>query len=309
MVDVLRPTSGNPILPGRGVCDPHIRIFGDRAYLYATHDKAPDNPHFIMEDWWVWSSPDLIHWTHESTLRPEDTYIGPGFQSCWATDAIERDGRYYWYFSEGPRRTGVVVSDTPVGPWRDPLGRPLIDDGVVPVGAYDPGVFIDDDGAAYIVFGVWEYYLARLQDNMIALAEAPRRLVIHNPEGPYGPGKTDDKPYLHKREGIYYLSWGCFYGMSDRVYGPYECRGSIIIEENVAPTHRYRHHPITYDRHGSFFEWRGQWYFACNDMSRTGSEFFRDTSLCYVHYRSNGEIEPVILDAAGVRLPDDPTRP
>lgn len=108
--------SGNPILRRRGVCDPHVRIFNDRAWLYATHDKSPDSTTFVMEDWWVWSSPDLVNWTHECTLRPEDTYIGPGFTSCWATDAAERNGRYYWYFSEANRSTGVVVGETPAGP-------------------------------------------------------------------------------------------------------------------------------------------------------------------------------------------------
>ena len=303
MTAIMKPFSGNPILKGRGVCDPHVRIFGNKAYLYATHDKAPDSTDFVMEDWWIWSSPDLVHWTHECSLRPEDTYIGSGFRSCWATDAAAKNGKYFWYFSEGARRIGVVVSDTPTGPWHDPLGRPLIGDGVVPVPAYDPGILIDDDGTPYIVFGVWDYYIARLHDDMISLAETPHKLTIHNPEGPYGPGKTDDKPYLHKRGGIYYLSWGCFYAMADHVYGPYECHGSIIEEKNVATTHRYRDRVITYDRHGSFFEWRNQWYFICNDMSQTGSVFFRDSSLCYVRYRSNGEIETVRLDATGISLP------
>jgi len=298
-----QPLSGNPILPGCGVCDPHVRIFNNTAYLYATHDIAPDKTRFVTEDWWVWSSPDLVHWKHESTLRPEQTYIGAGFQACYATDATERNGKYYWYFSEGYEHTGVVVGDTPAGPWHDPLGRPLIGDGFVPVLAYDPGIFTDDDGTPYIVFGVWDFYIARLGDDMISLAEPPRRITIHNPEGPYGSGKTDDKVYLHKREGLYYLSWGCFYAMSDHVYGPYDCRGSIIQEQNVAPSHRYADHVITFDRHGSFFEWHKQWYFICNDMSQTRNPRFRDSSLCYVQYRSNGEIEPVRLDAAGVCLP------
>lgn len=293
---------GNPILPGRGVCDPHIRIFGDRIYLYATHDKSAGNDRYVMEDWWVWSSADLVQWTHECTLRPEDTYIGAGFDSCWATDAAAKNGRYYWYFSEANLRTGVVVGETPVGPWRDPLGGPLVGDGVVPVGAYDPGVFVDDDGAAYLVFGVWEYYIARLNDDMISLAETPRRIAIRNPEGPYGQGKMDDKPYLHKRGGVYYLSWGCFYGMAGDVHGPYDCRGSFLLEPNVAATHRYTGagQDITWDRHGSFFEWRGQWYFICNDMSQTRNPYFRDSSICRVYYRADGAIEPVRLEAGGV---------
>lgn len=294
--------SGNPILPGRGVCDPHIRIFNDTAYLYATHDRCADASTYEMEDWWVWSSPDLVHWTHAGTLRPEDTYIGPGFKSCWATDALEKNGKYYWYFSEGARRTGVVVGESPTGPWRDPLGKPLVDESVAPKGAYDPGVLLDADGAAYIVFGVWDYYLARLGEDLISLAEAPRKLTIHQPEGPYGAGKMDDKPYLHQRSGLYYLSWGCYYGISESVYGPYECRGSLIRQENVAPSLRYASQPLTLDRHGSFFEWRGQWYYICNDMSRLDSLYFRDSVLSYVHYRANGEIEPVKLDPAGVTL-------
>lgn len=292
--------TGNPLLPGRGVCDPHVRIFGSRAYMYATHDASPDNDHFVMKDWWIWSSPDLVHWTHECTLRPEMTYLNAGFSSCWATDAAERNGRYYWYFSEANKRTGVVVGDTPVGPWRDPIRKPLIGDNVIPVGAYDPGIFVDDDGTPYIVVGVWEFYIARLNEDMISLGGPPRRLDIRHPEGPYGKGRTDDKPFLHKCNGIYYLSWGCFYAVSDRLEGPYDCRGSIIVEKNVSPSLRYHHKPITYDRHGSFFKWRGQWYFICNDMSRSQNVFFRDTCISMVHYRSNGDIEPVHIDPRGV---------
>ncbi len=303
MNDSMGQFSGNPIIPGRGVCDPHIRIFGDKAYLYATHDTSPENNHFVMEDWWIWSSPDLVHWTHECTLKPEQTYMGAGFASCWATDTAERNGKYYWYLSERNKRTGVVVGETPVGPWHDPLNGPLVGDGVVPVGAYDPGVFIDDDGTPYLVFGVWTYYIARLNEDMISLAESPRSVTIVNPESHYGKGKTDDKPYLHKRNGIYYLSWGCYYGMSDNIYGPYECRGSVIMEENVDQKLRYTNRHICDDRHGSFFEWHGQWYYIYNDSSQTGNKFFRDSSLSYVYYRDNGEIEPVSIDARGVALP------
>lgn len=69
-------SSGNAIFPGIGLCNPHIRICGDRAYLYATHDKGPDTGNFTMDDWWIWSAPDLVHWKHECTIRPEETYYG-----------------------------------------------------------------------------------------------------------------------------------------------------------------------------------------------------------------------------------------
>jgi arabinoxylan arabinofuranohydrolase len=295
-------SSGNPILPGIGLCDPHIRIFHDRAYLYATHDRSEESTDFAMDDWWIWSSSDLVNWTHESTVRPEDTYIGRPYSSCWAVDAIEKAGQYYFYFSRGQKEIGVLKSSTPVGPWEEVLGRPLIPDGMTQTEARDPGLFIDDDGQAYIVFGTWNFYMARLNEDMVSLAETPRKIAILNPEGPYGKGKTDDKPYLHKREGIYYLSWGCYYAMSNCIYGPYDCKGSIISEENVAPSLRYDKFEITHDRHGSFFEWRGQWFFICNEMGKTQSMHYRDSSISYVNYLPNGEIEPIRITEEGVSL-------
>jgi beta-xylosidase len=257
-----------------------------------------------MEDWWIWCSPDLVHWQHECTLKPEQTYMGAGFSSCWATDAIERDGKYYWYLSEKNRATGVVVGDSPTGPWHDPLGRPLVGPEINADGAYDPGVFRDDDGNYYLVFGVWDFYIARLADDMVSFAEEPRKVAIHNQESHYGKGKTDDKPYLHRRDDVYYLSWGCYYGVAEDIYGPYDCRGSVIVEERVDPELRYDDRHIGWDRHGCFFEWKDQWYFACNDQSQTGSTRFRDFSIAYLNYRDNGEMEPVRLTTDGVRPPD-----
>lgn len=286
----------NPILPGLGVCDPHVRVFGDRAYLFATHDRSPGNTGYAMDDWWVWSSGDLVNWRHESTLRPEATYLGSAFDGCWATDAAERDGRFFWYFSQRNVQTGVMVANSPAGPWSDPLGRPMLGTGLIPTGAYDPGVFTDRDGTVYIVFGVWDFHIARLGDDMISLAGPPRSIEIIDPAGPYGPGKTDDKPFLHENGGLYYLSWGCFYGISERVHGPYRCMGSIITEDCVHPAMRYVNRHITLDRHGSFFIWKDRWYFICNDFSRSGNPFFRDSVLCPVEYGRDGEIRSVRID-------------
>ena len=297
---LLSPANGdNPILPGRGVCDPQVRVFNGRVYLYATHDRSPDNRGYHMDDWWLWSSDDLVHWKYETTLKPEQTYLGRPFSACWATDAATRNGKYYWYFSAGPREIGVVVGDTPVGPWRDPLGKPLVPRGLTPTEERDPGILMDDDGADYLVWGTWNFYLARFNDDMISFADAPRELKIDRKVGPYGEGKTDDKPFLHKRGGKYYLSWGCYYAMADSPYGPYTYKGSVIVPESAAP--KFRTSTLTADRHGSFFEFHGQWYFICNDFSRPGSSgYFRDSILSYVHYRDDGEIAPIRITAIGV---------
>ncbi len=195
--------AANPIVPNRGLNDPHIHIFGDRAYVFASHDRSATNQTFVMDDWWVWSSPDLVHWTNECVIKPEQTFIGKAFTGCWAVDAAERNGKYYFYFSQKNDQTGVIVGDSPAGPWRDPLGKPLLPAGIVPTHAYDNCVFQDDDAKPYIIFGVWDYYIARLNNDMISLAEKPRLLELDRKFGPYGEGKTDDKPNLHKANGHY----------------------------------------------------------------------------------------------------------
>ena len=296
-ISILR--AANPIVPFVGLTDPHAAVYGDRVYLYATHDFSATNQHFLMKDWWVWSSADLVHWRQEGILKPEDTYLKRPFNDCWATFGASRSGKFYWYFSAGRTDIGVVMGDTPVGPWHDPLGKPLIPEGLVPTKERDPDILIDDDGQAYIVFGTFDYYLARLNADMISLAEKPRLIALDWKFGPYGEGKTDDKPSLHKRNGIYYLSWSSFYAMSKNVYGPYTFKGSVITTNGLAP--EFRKGNIFHDRHGNFFTWHHQWYYACNDKSQPGrSDYFRDSVISYVHYRDNGEMAPIRLDRIGV---------
>ncbi len=158
---------------------------------------------------------------------------------------------------------------------------------------------MDDDGAAYMVFGTFKYFIVKLGEDMISLAETPRPVVINNPEGPFGKGKTDDKPSLHKRNGIYYLSWSSFYAMSTNVYGPYTYKDTVIKSENVTPD--FRKQKLWNDRHGNFFTWNNQWYYITNDHSQPGrTGVFRDSIISYVHYKDNGEMAPVRIDRLGV---------
>ena len=195
----------NPINPGRGMCDPQVRVYGDKIYLYATHDSSFNNKNFVMNDWWIWSTKDLVHWKYESTLKPEDTYLKHPYNSCWATDAISRDGKYFMYFSAGQTDVGVVTSNTPIGPWKDPIGKPLLPQDLTPTLERDPGIVVDSLGNGYIVFGCWDYYIAKLNPDMVSLAEKPQLIQLDVKNGPYGLGKTDDKPFMHYYKGHYYL--------------------------------------------------------------------------------------------------------
>ena len=261
----------NPIIGKQGVCDPHIHIFNDKAYLYASHDAADGRSGYETHDWEIWSSPDLVTWEKESVVHPEDTPMGNS-KDCWAVDAEERDGKYYLYVSDGNRETYVLASDDPGRGFREVLGKPILPMGLTPTRSYDPALFTDDDGKSYIVFGtpVWaggdSYYIARLNDDMVSLAEAPRKIIVND--------GADDKPVIHKRNGIYYLSWASYYATSDNIYGPYTYRGNLNL---------------TMD-HTSVFEWHGQWFMAFTVNETITDHIRRATGIAYIHYKENGEM-------------------
>ena len=301
--DGAKAVVGNPIsaLIGRPVGDTHMIEWKGRVYLFAGHDFALESKGYDLRDWWVWSSSDLLEWKLESVLKPEDTFLRRPSKSCWATFGVPFPDGWRYYFSAGPTEIGVVTAKTPAGPWSDPLGKPLVAKGEYRTQARDPDVLLDDDGSAYIVFGTFKYFIAKLGADGLSLAEKARPVEIRGEFGPYGQGKTDDKPSLHKRNGLYYLSWSSFYAVSENVYGPYRYRGSVIDAAYVAPKFRRDRIELHYDRHGNFFQFNGQWYYVANDYSQPGrTRFFRDAVMGYVHYRDNGDIAPVRIDEVGV---------
>ena len=244
--------AANPLVPNVGMADPHVHYWAETGsyYAYATHDFSPNNTGFKMTDWWVWNSTDLRAWQLADILYPNATPSPPGdWSSCWATDGAHRQDpasgawEYFFYMSIGTCQVAVMKSvTTPAGPWENVLGVPLLNstfgNSLNPKACFrDPAVFEDDDGSYYLISGVFDYYIMKLGSDLVSLAEEPRYVTIVNPTGPYG-NSTDDKPFIHKANGVYYLSWGCFYGTSSSVYGPYTYVGSAINTEFLAPDFR-----------------------------------------------------------------------
>lgn len=272
----------NPVVKGKGHGDPHIRIFNDKVYIYVSHDVDPNAKDFVMRDWYVLSSDDMIKWDVKCILKAEDTYIGAN-DHCWAVDAASRNGKYYLYFSEWNRQTGVAVCDTPDGKFKDALNGPLLPENISPTREYDPAIYIDDDKdkTPYLVFGgpKWaygdtgdDYYIVKLNDDMISLAGKPQKLPVNC--------NVDDKPSLHKHNGIYYLSWASNYATSKNLFGPYTYRGNIKASLD----------------HGSFIEWNNQWFNAFTIFDP--QVFYRATGLTYIHYKKDGsiaDVDPLIL--------------
>ena len=317
----------NPIVVGKGMADPHIHIFDDTAFLYVGHDRTPKATSFQMVDWNVWTSTDLIHWRHVTTISPQQTYMKnsptlhplrrrqldlrySGNLAAWACDVVKLNGTYGFFFSNGGTDMGVMLASNPsLSDAVDALGHPLVSAKASPSyppadtetdsteGAYDPTLLLDEDGSAYLCFGyrhpsLSSYMLARLEDSLSELAEEPRVVVVlPNPEtGDSMPGS--DKPTLHLRQGVYYLSAGTFYATATNVYGPYTYRGATLPHSL-----RSRTFGLTGQAHGRFFMWHEQWFHVwCVfvDQNNTGVPVprrtyhrWRESWMTYTHYGNN----------------------
>lgn len=294
-------TGGNPVI-SEGSADPSVHVFGDRVYLYPSHDFSRDNDFWIMKDWKVYSTCDLVNYTdHGTILKGIDITWAVDPDHCFAPDCAEKNGRFYFYFPLSDRegiwkgKIGVAVADNPCGPFRDALGHPLVDDQDKPAGFtgwyynIDPAVFTDDDGRNYLFWGNGACFMAELSGDMTLLKPEIREIIIEDNKG-YMEG-----PFVWKREGIYYILYSrtgsasfdaLDYAVSDRVEGPYRYRGTIIG------------HGRKGNEHGSVFSYKGQWYVAYHDLFPTDK--YRKTCLELIHYRDNGDIARVEPTREGV---------
>ncbi|MFC2099162.1 family 43 glycosylhydrolase, partial [Bacteroidota bacterium] len=256
------------IVPEHGMADPHAWVQNDTVFIICGHDESWEGKgSFRMDRWEVWSSTDLRNWTYHRSILPSDTYIGD-HPNCWAGDICERDGKYYWFFSNRNINTGVVVADKITGEYKDLLGKPLLPEGIVPVHPYDPEIYIED-GVYTICFGVNRYFMATLAEDMMSLETEPKEIIVHDEEGKQV--STDDKPTLFKRNGWYYLVYGQTYAMSRNLYGPYTLKGDFMI-----------------GGHTSFFQWHGQWYVLQENHDISAN--FRGASLKPVFFNEDETI-------------------
>src|SRR5690606_16624148 len=231
--------SGNPVFPG-WYADPEARIFEGRYWIYPTYSAIYKEQTFFD----AFHSEDLVNWTKvERILSMED--FDWAHKAVWAPSPIERNGLYYIYFSANDIQNndeiggiGVGVSTRPEGPFKDALGKPLIDrfyDGAQPI---DPHVFLDDDGQAYLYYGGWRHCnVARLGEDMISIEPFDDGSLYKE----ITPTDYVEGPCMIKRNGKYVFMWAeggwtgpdyrVAYAISDSPLGPFERIETILQQK------------------------------------------------------------------------------
>ncbi|HXS18160.1 MAG TPA: family 43 glycosylhydrolase, partial [Polyangiaceae bacterium] len=139
----------NPVVQHVYTADPAPMVHEDTVYLCTSHDEdVTVDGFFTMNDWFVFSSKDMVNWTDHGTPLSWQTFSWASGNRSWAPHCVARNGKFYFYVPVNDK-IGVAVADSPLGPFEDAIGAPLLQD----YRYIDPTVFIDEDDQAYLYFG------------------------------------------------------------------------------------------------------------------------------------------------------------
>jgi hypothetical protein len=212
---------GNPVITDIYTADPDAFVYDGRLYLDLDRDEAPLGFFdFVMREWRVYSTDDLVHFTDHG-VRMTLADFAWADQNAWAPQMVERDGKFFWYVpvrkdSDNSMAIGVAVGDSPLGPFHDALGHPLIDNMIANHSAFDidPTVLVDDDGQAYIYWGSFSSpRVAKLKPSMIELEELDGG--GEGATGPRVPGRLGNAVKLNGVADYVSLPSGIVSGLND----------------------------------------------------------------------------------------------
>ena len=305
----------NPIIQTHFSPDPAPMVYKDRMYIY-TGDDIPGFDFYYMTKWRVHSSGDMVNWTDRGVPISLESFSWAR-DRAWAAQCVQRDGKFYWYICaqtvNNDMAIGVAMSDSPTGPFKDALGKPLITTGSWD--NIDPTVFIDDDGQAYLYWGNSHLFYVKLNRDMISYAgkitEIPQSVESFG--GLRRPGKSDEVlqkqekfedvfvegPWFYKRNNQYYMMYAgmtgrteCLsYSTSKSPTGPWKYQGKIMTDQ---PTN-------SFTNHGGIIDFKGKSYlFYHTGLLPGAGSYGRSTAIEEFKYNSDGSIPKITMTKEGV---------
>lgn len=272
----------NPLFQTSFTPDPAPVVFGDELYVFTGNDKEGSTDFYHMTDWQCFSTKDMKNWTNHGNFMNWDDFSWGKLDSAWASQCIERNGKYYFYVTletNNGRAIGVAVADQPEGPYKDALGKPLCG----PSWEYiDPTVMIDDDGQAWLMFGNPTCYYVKLNEDMISTNGPINHFEMNS--GTFGPSSGQhassygEGPWIYKHGDLYYLVFAAFYGSdtgesmgystAPTITGPWTYRGQLMKPLNCFTTH------------GGIIDYKDHSYFFYHKTGLKGGGSFMRSACC-----------------------------
>lgn len=250
--------SGNPVFEG-WYADPEGIIYGDTYWIYPTKSDLYEKQTYFD----CFSSKDLVTWTKHSAVL-DTAAVKWAKIAMWAPSVISKDGKYYFFFGANDVHEGeiggigVAVSDRPEGPYKDLLGKPLINEIVNGAQPIDQFVFRDDTGEYYMYYGGWGHCnVVRLKPDFTGLLPFEDGTMYKE----VTPENYVEGPFMFKKNGKYYFMWSeggwglpnycAAYAISDSPFGPFKRIGKILETDSAVATgaghHSVMHVPDTED--------------------------------------------------------------
>jgi beta-xylosidase len=296
-------TSGNPIFPG-WYADPEGVVLNNAFWIFPTYSaKYKEQVYFD-----AFSSLDLVTWTKHSHVL-DSSAIKWAWQAMWAPAVFEKDGKYYFLFGANDIQNdnekggiGIAVSDKPEGPYKDYLGKPLVDkfyNGAQPI---DQFVFKDKDGQYYLIYGGWRHCnIARFNKDFTGFEPFPDGTTFKE----ITPDNYVEGPCMYMRNGKYYFMWSeggwtgpnysVAYAVSDNPLGPFKRIGKILKQDTTIANGAGHHSLIQ-------IPGRDEWYIVYHRRPK-GDKAANDRETCIekLEFDEKGFIKPVKITREGVR--------
>jgi beta-xylosidase len=262
-VSLLAFSQKNPVIDG-WYADPEGVIFDKNYWIYPTYSARYEKQVFLD----AFSSKDMVNWKKHPHII-DTSEIKWAKMAMWAPAIIKKDHRYFLFFSANDIQSkqrngqaddtlggiGIAVADDPGGPFKDYLGKPLINKFYNNAQPIDQYVFKDKDGQYYIIYGGWgKCNVGKLNEDFTGLVPFSDRMLVKEitPKG-YVEGPT-----MFIRNGKYYLMWseggwtnGTYkvaYAVSDNVLGPFERKATILEADETIATGAGHHSVINIPR-------------------------------------------------------------
>lgn len=294
--------SGNPVLKG-WYADPEAVIFGKKYWIYPTFSDKYENQTFFD----AFSSTNLVDWTTHKRILDASS-VKWAKKAMWAPAIIEKDKKYYLFFSANDIQSdnetggiGVAISDKPEGPFKDHLGKPLIDkfyNGAQPI---DQFVFKDKDGQFYIIYGGWRHCnIGKLNKDFTAIVPFEDGAMFKE----ITPENYVEGPFMFIKNGKYYFMWSeggwtgpdyaVAYAVADSPFGPFK-RAGKILQQDSSVARGAGHHSIIHDAKRDF------WYIVYHRRPlEEKAANHRVTCIERLYFDGQGMIQPVKMTFDGV---------
>lgn len=320
----------NPYMPlWEHVPDGEPHVFGDRIYVYGSHDKE-NGDEFCELDYVCWSAPleDLSDWRLEGTIyrKDQDPYNKEALP-LYAPDVVQGpDGRYYLYYCiKFQDSINVAVCDSPAGEYQF-YGRVHYPDGkfMAENQPYDPSLICNEDGN-FLYFGFAPCMIniprykgqdlkggsvLELEDDMLTVKEGPSIVV---PSKNYGAGTSFEGneyfegPSIRKINGLYYLVYSSVnthqlcYAVSKKPMGGFSYAGVIVSNGDVGYKGRKEEDKLMSvgNNHGGLAEVKGQWYIFYHRHTYL-NQYNRQACAEPVFFDEEGKIPQVTISTSGM---------